>query len=508
VQAEQHDGLVAERPWTDTGALQLEDGVTSLANSLPAGHVVGRYAIVGAIGRGGMGDVYEAEHCVTRRRVALKIARQIGRDEWLRMRFLREAMAAAALDHPNVVDVLDAFEAAEGPVMVMELLRGETLEDLMKRTRPLDLQTVASVMLPVARALHAAHRHGFVHRDLKPSNIFLAMMTDTGMVPKILDFGIVKLREGIDVAFGSSDQATQTGAIVGTPYYMAYEQAMGRRDIDHRADIWSLGVIIYQALAGRRPLSFRSFGEMYEAFATRHIEPIQALVPDLPEDVASVIDHMVQVHPTNRLSTVEPLAEVLKNHVAPGSFTMSLVVPAGQRHPSLSRDEVDATTTTHAGFPTLVPEADGYNAGLDTPLASASAIPTRVAARRQRVRVGLAAVCGLVVVAAIIARGASSHEPIGIAAPTMVPAEALATETASALEVIASEVAPTAPSERPADVEPPAPTTRPGKPRKAPPEIIKPPIDLDDCAPPFTVTVAGVKRFKPHCLRSPETEKP
>jgi serine/threonine protein kinase len=201
--------------------------------------VLTRYRLTELLGQGGMGAVWAACHVVTGKEVALKlITGSLANSAELRQRFQREARAASAVEHPNVVAVHDVFEMDDGaPVMVLERLRGETLADLLKRDGELTLGRTASIFLPVISAVGTAHASGVVHRDLKPSNIFIARQHGGEQI-KVVDFGIAKL-----TAFeGDADTATTTGTLLGTPQYMPPEQIFGEKDIDHRADVWALGV--------------------------------------------------------------------------------------------------------------------------------------------------------------------------------------------------------------------------------------------------------------------------
>jgi serine/threonine-protein kinase len=210
--------------------------------------VGGRYEIRRAIGAGGMGVVYEAENTWTRRRVALKVldparAGGAGRAE----RFMREARAASALRHPNVVDVLDmGQDPADGALyIVQELLLGEDLRALLAREGRLDEARAAALIAPALRGLAAAHAAGIVHRDVKPANLFLAAGAAGEVVPKVIDFGVARdLREA---------SRTADGEAVGTPAYMAPEQLRAEREISPAADVWAVGVVLHEMLAGALP---------------------------------------------------------------------------------------------------------------------------------------------------------------------------------------------------------------------------------------------------------------
>ncbi len=296
--------------------------------------IAGRYRLSQRLGQGGMGDVWSAIHVVTRRQVALKFLRGqlAGRPE-MRQRLLREARAATAVEHPNVVEVLDVFELEDGlPVMVMALLEGETLTALLARSAPLPLDAALEVLLPVVSAVGTAHARGVVHRDLKPENVFLAR-DGARTVVKVLDFGIAKLMS----EDGSSEGATLTGAgaTLGTPCYMAPEQGFGEHEIDHRADIWSLGAMFYESLTGGRPVEGDSLGQVLKRFLVQGITPIEALAPDLPSDVSRLVMRMLSRERETRPEDLREVIEVLRRHTrvvvpsfgAPAAVPVSEVVP-------------------------------------------------------------------------------------------------------------------------------------------------------------------------------------
>jgi serine/threonine protein kinase len=260
---------------------------------LSAGIVIaGRYRLDRLLGQGGMGEVWAATHAITRRRVAMKFLRASAslRPE-MRRRLLREARMANRVRHPSVVDVLDVFVLDGGvPVMVMDLLIGETLGAKLAREKVLPVAQVAGLLLPVVEAVQAAHALGVVHRDLKPDNIFL--IKGQGVAIKVLDFGIAKwtAKEGEEPESGS---LTGPGSVVGTPWYMAPEQCYGEKDIDERADVWALGVILYECLAGRRPVEGSHVGELVRRMLGDGIVPIEARVPGLTPELARVIGRLL-----------------------------------------------------------------------------------------------------------------------------------------------------------------------------------------------------------------------
>jgi serine/threonine-protein kinase len=212
----------------------------------PGTLIAGKYRLVSRLGDGAMGSVWEAVNELTQRSFAIKLIHRTaaGGDE-LRSRMMREARAAGRLHHRNVIEVYDVGETAEGdPFLVMELLRGETLESLLQRKGQLSVNLTCAIGVEVSRGLAAAHDAGIVHRDLKPANIFLHRDPDRGVVVKVLDFGVSK------VVSDQNASATTTGTAIGSPAYMSPEQAVGAPDIDARSDLWSVGVLLLEAASG------------------------------------------------------------------------------------------------------------------------------------------------------------------------------------------------------------------------------------------------------------------
>ncbi|WP_437318343.1 serine/threonine-protein kinase [Sorangium sp. So ce385] len=352
-----------------------------LQGSFPAGKVIaGRFRIERLIGRGGMGEVYAARNLGTGRDVALKVVRGVA-DAAQTRRFLREARAAAAIQHPNVIEVLDVFEGDDHtPVMVMELLRGEPLSALRRQRGALHLHEAARLLVPVAAALRAAHDKGIVHRDLKPDNIFLSEPQAGGCVPKVLDFGIAKVLDPASISSETHGGNTSTGSILGTPHYMSFEQAMSEKDIDHRADIWAMGVILFEALTGRRPLEFETLGEMYTAFLQREVPSIRSAVPDLPADVADVLDRCLRKRREDRLADLGPLIEVLGRHAdpaSPGALAGGKVVGALAPLAAPPRPAAPAAVTDRGG-----PARSLRRAGAGAALLAALGVAAFVALRR------------------------------------------------------------------------------------------------------------------------------
>jgi len=289
--------------------------------------LAGRYRVEGHIGEGGMGTVWEATHTVTRRSVAMKFLKESLSDRPLfKQRFLREASAASALRHPNVVEVIDVFDLDEHfPVLVMELLRGESLGDKLLRDERLSVEETAELLLPVISAVGTAHQMGIIHRDLKPDNIFLSRSDDATVV-KVLDFGIAKLMTPSHL---DGSLRTDTGAMLGTPCYMAPEQATGQGDADHRADIWSLGVILYECLSGTRPIEGDNLAQVVTRLMSAGIMPLERLAPELPSQVSAAVMQMLVRDPSRRAPDLLEISKVLRRHAraTPPSFGAPASMP-------------------------------------------------------------------------------------------------------------------------------------------------------------------------------------
>lgn len=217
-------------------------------SEIPAGTLLGAYRILRRIATGGMGAVYEAEHCGLGKRVALKTPfTEAGSSAEGRARFLAEGKTASKLRHPHVVDITDVGEMGDVAYMVMEYLDGEPLAQLIEREAPLPAHLIADILVPVAAALHEAHDRGIIHRDLKPGNIFVTRSIQGHVHPKVLDFGISK------VGNDSDPKLTGPNALLGTPHYASPEQLQAASGSTGKSDQYSLGVVLYEAATGSNP---------------------------------------------------------------------------------------------------------------------------------------------------------------------------------------------------------------------------------------------------------------
>jgi serine/threonine-protein kinase len=273
------------------------------------GRVIGdRYRILGLIGEGGMGAVYEAEHLSVGRRVALKrLHPELAHDSHAISRFQREARAAGASGHEHVVDVLDLGFAEDGaPYLVMELLVGESLATRLKRQRQIAPRRAAAIAGQVLSALEAVHALDVIHRDLKPDNIFLSKRNGRTDYVKVLDFGVSKMSTE-----GKDPRLTRTGVMVGTPHYMSPEQARGIRNLDHRVDLYAVGVILYECLAGQLPFQAENYHALLQSILAREPTPLQQLVPDLDAGLAEVVHRALAKRADDRFPNARAMWEAL-----------------------------------------------------------------------------------------------------------------------------------------------------------------------------------------------------
>jgi serine/threonine protein kinase/predicted Zn-dependent protease len=263
--------------------------------------IVGKYEIIEKLGQGGMGIVYKAKDTKLKRTVALKfLPPELTRDKEARDRFIQEAQAASALDHPNICTVFEVDEAEDQTFIAMSYIEGQSLKDKLKKG-PLAIDEAKDIAIQVADGLQEAHEKGIVHRDIKPANI---MLTEKGQA-KITDFGLAKLSWGVDL--------TKTSTIMGTVAYMSPEQARGE-EVDHRTDIWSLGAMLYEMMTGERP--FKKNQEHALIFEILNEEPatVTTIRPDIPRHIDQVVNKTLEKDSSQRYQMVsefiQDLAEI------------------------------------------------------------------------------------------------------------------------------------------------------------------------------------------------------
>ena len=285
--------------------------MSTSADTLPAGAVLAaKFRVVRLLGAGGMGAVYEVEHELTKHRRALKMLHaDVRRRPGVVERFLREASAAGRIGDPHIVETFDAgsFEGGE-PYVVLELLAGETLAELLERERQLGFAAMVEIVAQACEGVAAAHQAGIVHRDLKPENLFLVSRGAGAPFVKILDFGISKF----DEAMTGAAALTHEGAALGTPLYMSPEQVHGQRDLDARADVYALGVILYECAAGEPPFLAASLPHLIVLIHEGKTTPLAERRPDLPAPFCDLVARAMAADRDQRVPSARALGEALR----------------------------------------------------------------------------------------------------------------------------------------------------------------------------------------------------
>ncbi|MFO0611205.1 MAG: protein kinase [Polyangiaceae bacterium] len=302
--------------------------------TLQTGQIVDdKYRIVRVLGKGGMGAVYEGENTRIHRRVAIKVLlAEVANKADIVQRFEREAQAAGRIGSEHIVEVLDLGSLPSGErYMVMEFLDGEALGDRIKRVGKMPAADCARILEQLLEGLGAAHDAGIIHRDLKPDNVFLVRSKSAGPdFVKIVDFGVSK--------FSSTDETfsmTRTGAVMGTPYYMSPEQARGQK-IDHRSDLYAVGVVGYQMLTGRVPFNADTFNELLFKIALESPEPAELHAPGLDPAFSQIIARGMARDAAHRFGSAKEFAHAIamwRQHAQPGGYPMQGYpqAPASQR---------------------------------------------------------------------------------------------------------------------------------------------------------------------------------
>jgi len=275
---------------------------------LPGTLVAGKYLVERLIGRGGMGAVFAATNTAIGKRVALKfLSREAAKDPAATLRFQREAQAAGMIESEHIVHVFDAGTSVDGlPFLVMELLAGEDLRARLKREGTLPLAEALKIAREVLRALVRAHRAGIVHRDLKPDNVFLCGRDDGSYLVKIVDFGISKLSHA-----GASERLTYRGTVLGSAHYVSPEQAHGSEHVDHRADLWGVGVLLFEMLGGRPPHLAPSPEAVLVAICTEDAPDLRTFRPDAPDSIALAVARALSREPALRFASAGDFLDAL-----------------------------------------------------------------------------------------------------------------------------------------------------------------------------------------------------
>src|SRR6185369_13348652 len=266
------------------------------------------------LGRGGMAAVYQAENVDIGKKVAVKVlAQELTTSAVVVERFLREARAAAAIRSPYICDIYDSGKLEDGrPFLVLELLEGESLYERMTKVRWFDAETTISIIIQTCRGLTKAHAASIVHRDLKPENIFLTKDEEGQLLAKILDFGLAKFYAPMGGGGGPQARLTREGAVFGTPAYMSPEQVRGQGAVDHRADLWALGCIVYECFTGRTVWATdQGVAMTFAQIANSPLPKPNQFRPDLPPAFTAWFERALHREIEQRFQSAKELAEEL-----------------------------------------------------------------------------------------------------------------------------------------------------------------------------------------------------
>jgi len=473
------------------------------------GEIVGSYRILDLLSAGGMGTVYRAEHTLLGRIAAVKVLHpEMCANKEVVNRFFNEAKATTAIKHSGIVEIFDFGYMTSGHAyLVMEFLEGMPLSARMKERGPVSEGEAAMILRGVCSALIAAHNKGIVHRDLKPDNIFVIADPESplGVRCKLLDFGIAKLTD-----IGMAGTATKTGAVMGTPTYMSPEQCRGTGDVDHRADLYSLGCILYQLLTGRPPFVMAGAGELIGAHLYMKPDSPRHHAPGISSETETLVMTLLDKDPNARVQSARELSAYLGSIARSGGWTPVAEPGASMQIASAMQQTRLSSMPTPAPVFTPVAPLTPYVTGavssqepttLSSAISHSSVAP--VATRRSRVPILIGLAAGGLAIAGVVAftslRGASSERGEQAATPAAAPTPASA-RTGAPESASTSTPAPEPPA---APTPAPAPASAPVA---APPAVeavapVPPPV-----APVTEPPVAAAK--KPRVTPAPRPSKP
>ncbi len=329
--------------------------------------LAGKYRVVRILGKGGMGVVVEAENTLIERRVAIKLLHtDLSDNEVAVERFHREAETAAATGHDHIVDILDLGRTEQGnPFIVMELLRGKTLQELLREERLLETDRAVRIAIQALSALSAVHAKGIVHRDLKPANILLVEKAGRSDFVKLVDFGVSKIRS----SRMERNDLTATGMVMGTPHYMAPEQARGAKSVDHRADLYAMGAILYRCLSGRVPYRGANYNQILAKILAQDPRPLGELRPDLPKALVAVVEKSMSRDPDLRYQSAKTFGEDLAMVVdvdltlsfaeVPAAHSLGVGQTAALSSPEMVAQDASEDAATVAAVPDAIAETRG-----------------------------------------------------------------------------------------------------------------------------------------------------
>ena len=340
----------------------------------PGTTIAGKYRIERELGAGAMGAVYVAENVVLEKQVALKVLSGAAHQNPDQIeRFLREGIAASRVHHPGIVEIYDAGEDAGVPWMAMELLDGESLEEALERRGQLEVDETVAMMVEVLEALALVHDRGIIHRDIKPANIFLARSPSGAIQPKVLDFGIAKQLQGTKL--------TAAGMVMGTAFFMAPEQAFDASRIDHRADLYSVGAVLFNCFSGQTPYIASTLMELISKLTSEDPRDLGQLAPWLPPDLVAAVGWCLRCSPEDRPQDARALLEALRPFASwSDAGSAGLAPTASAQSASLGTYPDSMASTPAPGFaantpaPAMASGQTGAKAGRDRGLTALIAV--------------------------------------------------------------------------------------------------------------------------------------
>ncbi len=291
----------------------MSDRVPAAHHALVGKTIAEKYQVRSVIGSGGMGTVFEAKHIAIGRLVAIKLLHPSQVDNVTAVkRFHQEAWAAGSIGHPSLCEVYDVGVLPDGaPFIVMERLFGDTVCARLEQTSCLPIVDAVTIMMHVLSGLDAVHARGIIHRDIKPENVFLVIRKNLPTTVKLLDFGVSKVTADAANEWEEKSALTRTGVVMGTPYYVSPEQARALRDIDARTDIYSCGVVLYEALSGELPFDAPHFNALLLRVLEGNPRPLRSLRPEVPEELEAVIAKAMSVDRDQRYPTARDMHHAL-----------------------------------------------------------------------------------------------------------------------------------------------------------------------------------------------------
>jgi serine/threonine-protein kinase len=401
------------------------DESKSGTSTAPLSVLDGKYQLLRQLGEGGMGAVYEARHSGTGRRCAVKViaGEALAKSADIVSRFQREAMASGAIESQYIAHVTDTgVDPQSGsPYIVMDLLLGEDVDQAVRRLGPLPPEVALRVAAQACLGLQKAHEAGVVHRDIKPANIFLARRDGGEVLAKLLDFGIAKVKAD-PFASAEPKSLTRSGSLLGSPLYMSPEQALGQKDLDHRTDLWSLGVVMYEALTGSTPhASADTLGVIIMKICGEPSPALQDRAPWVTPEVAAIVHRALELDPAARWASAAEMFAAIRA-LLPGGYALdeSMFVPLSPaaRGAAAPRFSSPADLWTHSGQTSAVrasrPDADALVTAMGGTLGGEAV--SRVPRSRPVMTVVLAGLAGLAVLAALAFWLSSQTRPTAAAA--------------------------------------------------------------------------------------------